>query len=214
MFNNVHVEGIVTGGCWAYDDMQFVRIACYPDPGRRPRRASRTGSGRGHRTTSRCAASVSMRWRWPAATRAIGCRRTAPWCYRDGDISLGSFVDKARGPQPALAALRELAQAAGAEVTSAYVLIEVLLERLVISERAPRTGDAAPPRGWRAETAGRGQRVRASEVGRPVSAAGCAVSINCAVSDCHVHTGDAPAAPAASPPSPRLGWAGRRPAAG
>ena len=199
MLNDVHVEGIVTGRCWAYDDMQFVRIACYPDPGRRPRRAGRNGSGR------ETPDYITLRGVGQHALALASCHEGdrvqahGTLVLRDGDISLGSFANKARGPQPALAALRELAQTAGAEVISAYVLIEVLLERLVISERAPRTGDAAPPRGRNGETAGRARRVPAPVKSEDRSPRPAAPSVATALSATAAATPEsALAAPAAS----------------
>lgn len=157
MLNDVHVEGIVTGRSWAYDDMQFVRIACYPDPGRRPRRPSRNGSGREAPDTITLCGAGQQALVLTSCHEGDRVRAHGTLMLRELDISLGSFVNKARGPQPALAALRELAQAAGAEVASASVLIEVLLERLVVCERAARPMDAAPPRGPRAGAEGRGR---------------------------------------------------------
>jgi hypothetical protein len=44
MLNQMLVEGIVMG-TWTYGDTRFVRIACYPDPGRKHKGPGQNGGG-------------------------------------------------------------------------------------------------------------------------------------------------------------------------
>src|SRR4030042_1048126 len=69
MLNEMHVEGIVMT-TWGYGDTRFVRIACYPDPGR-----NQKGSGGGGGNGQDEADFITLRLEQPLAMAAAHLQR-------------------------------------------------------------------------------------------------------------------------------------------
>ncbi len=128
MLNETHVEGVVVK-VWAFGDTRFVRLACYPDPGRALRR---TGSREEpDYLTLRCEGAHAL----AASALAEGTRLRAhgQLASRDYDIPLARFAETATGDEAGLKAVRELVAAYGDKVRKPHVLNEVIVERLTVT---------------------------------------------------------------------------------
>jgi len=128
VLNETHVEGVVVK-VWAFGDTRFVRLACYPDPGRALRR---TGSREEpDYLTLRCEGAHAL----AASALAEGTRLRAhgQLASRDYDIPLARFAEAAAGDEAGLKALRELVAAYGDKVRKPHVLNEVIVERLTVT---------------------------------------------------------------------------------
>ena len=128
MLNETHVEGIVTK-VWTFGDTRFVRLACYPDPGRALKRSG--GREEPDYLTLRCEGAHAL----AASALAEGTRLRAHGhlVSRDYDIPLARFAEAAAGDEAGLKALRELVAAYGDKVRKPHVLNEVIVERLNVT---------------------------------------------------------------------------------
>ena len=59
MLNESHVEGVIASK-WSYNEVQFVRVAVYPDAGRTARRADPQGRDTPDYVTLRCEGSHAL----------------------------------------------------------------------------------------------------------------------------------------------------------
>ena len=59
MLNESHVEGVIASK-WTYNEVQFVRVAVYPDAGRTTRRADPQGRDTPDYVTLRCEGSHAL----------------------------------------------------------------------------------------------------------------------------------------------------------
>lgn len=125
MLNETHVEGVVVK-VWTFGDTRFVRLACYPDPGRALKRVG--GREEPDYLTLRCEGAHAL----AASALAEGMRLRAHGhlVSRDYDIPLARFAETAAGDEAGLKALRELVAAYGDKVRKPHVLNEVIVERL------------------------------------------------------------------------------------
>ena len=127
MLNQMVVEGVVMG-TWTYGDTRFVRIACYPDPGRNHR-----GNGDGRDEAD----FITLRFEQPLAMAAAHLQRrgrvraTGFLASRDYDIPLARFAEAARGDEEAVQALRDVANEHGQVVHKPHVLNEMVVESFV-----------------------------------------------------------------------------------
>ena len=104
MLNETHVEGIVTK-VWTFGDTRFVRLACYPDPGRALKRSG--GREEPDYLTLRCEGAHAL----AASALAEGMRLRAhghpstssgqALVSRDYDIPLARFAEAAAGDEAA-----------------------------------------------------------------------------------------------------------------
>lgn len=130
MLNELVVEGIVMG-TWRYGDTRFVRIACYPDPGRNHKGNGDGGNGHDE------ADFITLRFEQPLAMAAAHLqkrsriRATGFLASRDYDIPLARFADVARGDEGAVQALRKVAHEHGQVVHKPHVLNEIVVETFV-----------------------------------------------------------------------------------
>ena len=141
MLNEIHVEGVVTGRRWRYNDAEFVRLAVYPDAGRSMKRAAEDGREPPDYITLRCEGSHALAvggLQEGDRIRAVGMLTS-----RDYDISLENFASKARGAAASLESLRTQAKTPGAEVVMPHTINEVLVERLTVIERKARGEEPA-----------------------------------------------------------------------
>ncbi len=130
MLNETDVEGIVLK-VWAFGDTRFVRLACYPDPGRALKRSGDREEP--DYVTLRCEGAHAL----AAAALADGTRLRAHGylASRDYDIPLARYVERAGGDEAGLHALRELVAAYGDKVRKPHVLNELIVERLTVPDR-------------------------------------------------------------------------------
>lgn len=128
MLNETHVEGIVTK-VWAFGEARFVRLACYPDPGRGFKRNA--GREEPDYLTLRCEGAHAL----AASALVEGTRLRAHGhlVSRDYDIPLARFAETAAGDETGLQAVRELVAAYGDKVRKPHVLNEVIVERLNVT---------------------------------------------------------------------------------
>jgi hypothetical protein len=130
MLNQMLVEGIVMG-TWTYGDTRFVRIACYPDPGRKHKGPGQNGGGHEE------ADFVTLRFEQPLAMAAAHLqkrsriRATGFLASRDYEIQLSRFAEVARGDEEAVQALRTVAKSHGQVVHKPHVLNEMIVEQFV-----------------------------------------------------------------------------------
>ena len=130
MLNQTIVEGIVLAN-WKYRDTRFVRIACYPDPGRNHRGNGHNGNGREE------ADYMTLRFEQPLAMAAAHLqkrsriRATGYLASRDYEIQLSRFAQVAKGDEEAVRALRRVANDHGQVVHKPHVLNEVIVEQFV-----------------------------------------------------------------------------------
>ncbi len=127
MLNAVHVEGIVTK-TWGFQGTRFVRIACYPDPGRTLKR-SRDGRDEPEYITLRFEPPLAM------ATNGLKngdrVRASGYLMSREYTIPLSRFAESAEGDAEAVEKLKALAEEAGDKVRKPHVLNEVVVEHFV-----------------------------------------------------------------------------------
>jgi len=127
MLNQVHVEGIVTK-TWGFQGTRFVRIACYPDPGRTLKRSN---DGRDEPEY------ITLRFEPPLAMAANGLkngdrvRASGYLMSREYTISLSRFAESADGDSEAVEKLRALAEKVGDKVRKPHVLNEIAVEHFV-----------------------------------------------------------------------------------
>lgn len=132
MINELVVEGIVMG-TWRYGDTRFVRIACYPDPGRNHKGNGDGGNSNGHDEAD----FITLRFEQPLAMAAAHLQRrsriraTGFLASRDYDILLARFAETARGDEEAVQALRDVANLHGQVVHKPHVLNEMVVESFV-----------------------------------------------------------------------------------
>jgi hypothetical protein len=133
MLNESHVEGVIASK-WSYSEVEFVRIAVYPDAGRKARRADVQGRETPDYVTLRCEGGHAL----AAASLREGDRvRVAGLLTsREYDIFLDAFARKARGDEKAVVELRDLAGRLGRDVALPHVINEVIVERLIVVETA------------------------------------------------------------------------------
>ena len=133
MLNVIAVEGLVTKGRWSFGGVMFVRLACYPDPGRSIKRSD--GQDAPDYITLRCEGLLAL----AAANLEEGDRVQAHGALtsRDYEIDLATFAHKARGVPDDLERVREFAPTLS--VAMPHILTEILVERLVVVERRQRT---------------------------------------------------------------------------
>jgi hypothetical protein len=130
MLNQTVIEGVVMG-TWTYGDTRFVRIACYPDPGRNHKGNGQNGNGREE------ADYITLRFEQPLAMAAAHLqkrsriRATGFLASRDYEILLSRFADVAKGDEEAVMALRGVAKNHGQVVHKPHVLNEVIVEQFV-----------------------------------------------------------------------------------
>jgi hypothetical protein len=133
MLNESHVEGVIASK-WSYNDVQFVRVAVYPDAGRTARRADPQGRDTPDYVTLRCEGSHAL-----AATSLRDgdrVRVSGILTSREYDIFLDAFARKAHGDEKAVAELRDLAGHLGRDVALPHVINEIIVERLIVVETA------------------------------------------------------------------------------
>lgn len=133
MLNESHVEGVIASK-WSYNEVQFVRVAVYPDAGRTARRADAQGRDAPDYVTLRCEGSHAL----AAASLREGdrVRVSGILTSREYDIYLDAFARKAHGDEKAVAELRDLAIHLGRDVALPHVINEVIVERLIVIESA------------------------------------------------------------------------------
>jgi hypothetical protein len=133
MLNESHVEGVIASK-WSYNEVQFVRVAVYPDAGRTTRRADPQGRDAPDYVTLRCEGSHAL----AAASLREGdrVRVSGILTSREYDIFLDAFARKAHGDEKAVAELRDLAGHLGRDVALPHVINEVIVERLIVVETA------------------------------------------------------------------------------
>jgi hypothetical protein len=133
MLNESHVEGVIASK-WSYNEVQFVRVAVYPDAGRTARRADPQGRETPDYVTLRCEGSHAL----AAASLREGdrVRVSGILTSREYDIFLDAFARKAHGAEKAVAELRDLAGHLGREVALPHVINEIIVERLIVVETA------------------------------------------------------------------------------
>jgi hypothetical protein len=130
MLNQMVVEGVVMG-TWTYGDTRFVRIACYPDPGR-----NRKGNGNGGGGRQDEADFVTLRFEQPLAMAAAHLQKRSRirasgfLASRDYTIPLARFAETATGDEKAIAALRRIAGKCR-DVCKPHVLNELVVEQFV-----------------------------------------------------------------------------------
>jgi hypothetical protein len=126
MINQVIVEGVVMG-TWRYGDTRFVRIGCYPDPGRENKGNGYAGTGHG------CADFITLRFEPPLAMAAAHLQKrsrvrvTGFLTSRDYEIPLSRFAQVAQGDDEAVRALRDVAKEYGHVVHKPHVLNELVV---------------------------------------------------------------------------------------
>ena len=130
MVNQAIVEGVVMG-TWRYGDTRFVRIGCYPDPGR-------DHKGDGDVTLRQAMADfITLRFEPPLAMAAAHLqkrsrvRATGFLTSREYEIPLSRFAQVAQGDDEAVQALRDVAKAFGHVVHKPHVLNELVVEQFV-----------------------------------------------------------------------------------
>jgi hypothetical protein len=128
MLNFTHIEGIVVRN-WAYEGARFIRVACYPDPGRTLKRREDGKEDPEY---------VTLRFE-PALARAVmGIRegeriRAHGWlASREYAFVLSDYVAMLGGDPAAQEALRELAGRCGDRVWKSHVLTEVVIEQFQV----------------------------------------------------------------------------------
>jgi|GEM_PF-2424997 len=133
MLNESHVEGVIASK-WSYNEVQFVRVAVYPDAGRIARRADPQGRDTPDYVTLRCEGSHAL----AAASLREGdrVRVSGILTSREYDIFLDVFARKAHGDDKAVAELRDLAGHLGRNVALPHVINEIIVERLIVIETA------------------------------------------------------------------------------
>jgi hypothetical protein len=130
MVNQVVVESVVMGTSW-YGETRFVRVGCYPDPGRDHKGNGYAGAGPG------CADSITLRFEPPLAMAAAHLqKRSRVWVTgfltsRDYQIPLSRFAQVAHGDDEAVQALRDVAKEHGHVVHKPHVLNELVVEQFV-----------------------------------------------------------------------------------
>ena len=179
MLNESHIEGIITGQ-WRYSDVQFLRVAVYPDPGRAARRMDAQGRDVPDYVTLRCEGAHAL-----AATslrEGDRVRATGVLTSREYDIPLDAFVRKARGERGSVEELAALAERAGRALAMPHVLNEILVERLIVVEPSlARQARSGRRRGGRAasgaETAPNESAVAAlTGTGSPAQVSDCTLT--------------------------------------
>lgn len=167
MLNEAHIEGIIISK-WSYSAVQFMRIAVYPDAGRRTQRTNAQGREVPDYVTLRCEGLLALmagNLREGDRVRAAGQLSS-----REYDIPLETLARKARGAEKAMAKLRALAAQHGDDVTLSHVTNEILIDRLAALQRAERAERPARPARDRRERAASSPPVAAGATLQPPAA--------------------------------------------
>ncbi len=141
MLNLIAVEGLVTKQRWPFGNVRFLRLACYPDPGRSIKRPDGRIDVPDY-ITIRCEGQLAL----AADSLEPGDRVQVYGALtsREYEIDLADFAHKAKGAEGDLAKMRELAGAMS--VAMPHVLTEILVERLAVVERHRRAEPPEPER--------------------------------------------------------------------
>jgi hypothetical protein len=130
MLNQMVIEGIVVA-TWIHNDVRFMRIKCYPDPGRDHKRDEYGGHGHDG------ADYITLRFEQPLAAAASHLqksskiRATGFLASREYEILLHRFARVAKGDKEGVRALRKVAEKHGQVVHKGHVLNEVVVEQFV-----------------------------------------------------------------------------------
>ncbi len=128
MLNCVHIEGIVTKN-WPYESARFLRVACYPDPGRTLKRRE---SGKEEPEY------VTLRFEHPNSLAVAGLKegdrlRAHGWlASREYNFYLADYAEHVAGDPEAIETVRQLASQRGEKVWKPHVLAEVVVEHFQI----------------------------------------------------------------------------------